>query len=68
MNKNKWNSFSPDIQKIIDQVNEEWIVKQGQTWDEIDKLGTEFAVKQGNTLIPLSKEEDERWAKAPTPV
>jgi TRAP-type C4-dicarboxylate transport system substrate-binding protein len=68
MNKNKYNSFSPEIQKIIDQVNEEWIVKQGQTWDEIDKKGTEFAVGKGDTLIPLSKEEDAKWAKATQPL
>ena len=68
MNKNKWNSLPPDVQKIIDQVNEEWIVKQGQTWDEIDKLGMDFALKQGDTLIPLSKEEDAKWAKATQPL
>jgi TRAP-type transport system periplasmic protein len=68
MNKNKWNSFPPDIQKIVEQVNEEWIVKQGQTWDDIDKLGAEFAAKQGVKMIPLSKEEDARWAKAVSPM
>lgn len=68
MNKNKWNSFPPDIQKIIEQVNEEWIVKQGQTWDDIDKLGADFATKQGVKMIPLSKEEDARWAKAVAPM
>ncbi len=68
MNKRKWDSFSPDIQKTIEQINEEWIAKQGATWDQIDKLGTDFAVKQGDTLIPLSKEEDARWAKATQPL
>jgi TRAP-type C4-dicarboxylate transport system substrate-binding protein len=68
MNKNKWNSLPPDIQKIIEQINEEWIVKQGQLWDEIDKLGMEFATKQGDKIISLSKEEDAKWAKAVTPM
>ncbi|MFB3885824.1 MAG: TRAP transporter substrate-binding protein [Thermodesulfobacteriota bacterium] len=68
MNKEKWNALPPDIQKIIDQVNEEWIVKQGQTWDEIDKLGRDFSTKQGVTFISLSKEEDARWAKAVSPM
>ena len=68
MNKEKWNSLPPDVQKVIEQINEEWIVKQGQTWDEIDKIGTDFAVKQGDTLIPLSKEEDAKWAKAVSPM
>ena len=38
MNKGKWNSLTPDVRKIIEQVNEEWIVKTGQAWDEIDKV------------------------------
>ena len=68
MNKNKWNSLPPDVQKIIEQVNEEWIVKTGTRWDEIDKAGREFAQKLGNKIIPLSKEEDARWAKAVSPM
>jgi TRAP-type C4-dicarboxylate transport system substrate-binding protein len=68
MNKNKWNTLSPDIQKIIEEVNAEWILKQGQLWDDIDKLGIDFAVKQGDTIIPLSKEEEAKWAKAVAPM
>ena len=45
MNKDKWNSLPPDVQKVIEQVNEEWILKTGQGWDEIDKAGIDFAVK-----------------------
>jgi TRAP-type C4-dicarboxylate transport system substrate-binding protein len=64
MNKEKWNSLPPEIQKIIEKVNEEWIDKQGKNWDEIDKGGREFTEKLGNKIIPLSRQEDERWAKA----
>ena len=48
MNKDKWNSLPPDIQKIIEKVNEEWIVKSGKGWDEIDKAGREATLKLGN--------------------
>ena len=68
MNKNKWNALSPDVQKIIEQINEEWIEKHGKNWDEIDKKGYEFAQKLGDKFIPLSKEEDARWAKAVSPL
>jgi TRAP-type C4-dicarboxylate transport system substrate-binding protein len=68
MNKEKWNSLPPDIQKIIDKVNEEWIEKQGRAWDEIDKEGKDFILNLGNKIIPLSKEENERWAKSVTPL
>jgi len=68
MNKEKWNALPADIQKVIEKVNKEWIEKTGRLWDEIDKLGTEFTLKRGNQIITLSKEEDERWAKAVEPI
>ena len=68
MNKAKWDSLPPDIQKIFTQVSEEWSVKQGEAWDEIDKAGTDFTLKRGNKIIPLSKEEDARWAAKVKPL
>jgi len=68
MNKDKWNSLPPDVQKIIEQVNQEWIEKQAKVWDEVDASGMEFTKKRGNEIIPLSKEEDAKWAKAVQPL
>jgi len=68
MNKTKWNSLSPDIQKIIEQINEEYIEKQGRTWDEVDKAGRDATLKLGNKIIPLSQDEDWRWAKVVKPL
>jgi TRAP-type C4-dicarboxylate transport system substrate-binding protein len=68
MNKAKWNSLPPDVQKTIEQINREWIEKQGATWDAIDKSGRDFTLKLGNKIISLSKEENERWAKAVRPL
>ena len=68
MNKGKWNSFTPEIRKIIEQVNEEWIVKTGQVWDAIDKAGSDFYQKQGGKITTLSKAEDARWVKAVQPI
>lgn len=61
MNKKTWNSITPENQKIIEQVNEEWIDRIGKVWDKYDLDGRNFVLKLGNTIIPLSKEEDERW-------
>ena len=52
----------------IEKINEEWIEKQGKAWDEIDKEGRDYTLKLGNKIIPLSKEENERWAKAVRPL
>jgi TRAP-type C4-dicarboxylate transport system substrate-binding protein len=68
MNKDKWNVLPPDIQKIIEKVNREWIDKTGRMWDSIDKSGTDYTLKRGNQIIPLTLEEDRRWAKAVQPI
>jgi len=68
MNKDKWNSLPPDIQKIIEKVNEEYIEKQGKTWDEIDKAGRDYTVARGNKILSLSRDENLKWEKAVKPL
>jgi len=68
MNKDKWNSLPPDVQKIIEQVNEEYIEKQGKTWDEIEKAGRDFTISRGNKIISFLQDEDWRWQKAVKPL
>jgi len=68
MNKEKWNSLPPAVQKVIEQVNKEWIEKTGRLWEAIDKSGRDYSLKRGNEIILLPKKEDERWAKAVQPI
>jgi TRAP-type C4-dicarboxylate transport system substrate-binding protein len=68
MNKQKWNALPPDVQKIIEKINEEYIEKQGKTWDEIDKAGRDATLKLGNKIISLSQDEDWKWTKAVKPL
>jgi len=68
MNKETWNSLSPEIQKIIEKINEEWIPKQAAVWDEVDKSGLEFVGKRAHKIIPLSTEQQGQWAKAVRPL
>ena len=68
MNKGTWNSLSPDIQKIIEKINEEWIPKMGAQWDELDKSALDFVIKKGNKIISLTMEEQEQWVKAVRPL
>jgi TRAP-type C4-dicarboxylate transport system substrate-binding protein len=63
MNKKTWNSLTPEVQKIIEEVNEEWVDRIGKVWDKYDLAGRNFTLKLGNKIIPLSKEENERWVK-----
>lgn len=68
MNKAKWNALPPDVKKVFEEVSNAYIAKQGKLWDEIDKEGFEFAKKKGVKIIPLSKEEDARWAEKVKPI
>jgi TRAP-type C4-dicarboxylate transport system substrate-binding protein len=68
MNKAKWDSIPPDMQKTIEKVNAEWVEKIGKAWDDIDRSGKAFALKQGIKVFTLSKEEGARWVKAVQPV
>jgi TRAP-type transport system periplasmic protein len=68
MNKEKWASISPADQKIIEQINQEWIQKQIKIWEEIDISGKEFSLKRGNQAIKLSAQEGARWVKAAEPL
>jgi len=68
MNKDKWNALAPDVQKIIEQVNEEYIEKQGKTWDEIEKAGRDYTIGRGNKVISLSPDESLKWEKAVKPL
>ena len=68
MNKNKWNALPADIQKIFEQVSAEWIEKTGALWDSTDKDGIKFITDRGNKMLPLSKEEDAKWAAKVRPL
>ena len=68
MNKAKWASISPADQKVIEQINQEYLDKQIKIWDEIDISGKIFSQKRGNQAIALSPEEELKWKKAVEPM
>jgi TRAP-type C4-dicarboxylate transport system substrate-binding protein len=68
MNKAKFNSLPPDIQKIIEQVSEEWIEKTGKGWDEIDRDAMEWCKSKGMKITTVSKEEQAMTTKMMKPL
>jgi TRAP-type transport system periplasmic protein len=68
MNKDKWMSLSPDIQKIFEEVSAEFISKHAEGWDAADEDGRKFTLSLGNEILPLSDAESDRWAKKVAPV
>lgn len=70
MNKDKWNSLSPDVQKAIEKVNEKYFEEVASgLWDKQDADAMEYALKEkGMQEITLSKEEADRWIALVKPI
>ena len=68
MNKNKWNTLPPDVQKVMESVSLEWIYKHGQAWEQGAFEGVAFLLQHGNSMIGIGPKEAQRWAKAVQPV
>jgi hypothetical protein len=68
MNKDKWNSLPPDIQKTILEVGREYTGKLGLTWDDQGVAGIEYAKSVGSSIYILPKDEADRWTAAILPV
>jgi len=68
MNRDKWNSLGAENQKVIEQINKEWIVKHGEAWDASDAEGIVFFLNQGGQIIGLDAKEAARWKKAVAPI
>ena len=68
MNKNKWNSLPPDVQKVIMDFSKEFIERWAVEWNKIDIEGKDYFTKQGGQILPLSDAEATKWIKAVEPV
>jgi TRAP-type C4-dicarboxylate transport system substrate-binding protein len=68
MNKDKWESIPADMQQIINDINQEWIVKHGEAWDASDMEGIGYFLSQGGTVIGIDARESEKWREAVAPI
>ncbi|MGD9973403.1 MAG: TRAP transporter substrate-binding protein [Desulfatirhabdiaceae bacterium] len=68
MNKDKWKSLSPDVQKTIETINSEWIAKHGEAWDTSDMIGLKYMLDQGGQVIGQDSKESARWKAAVAPI
>ena len=57
-----------DLQKIVTEVSDEWIVKQGEAWDQADEAGKEFVTGLDKSFIELSEADNEALVKAMAPI
>ena len=70
MNRDKWDSLTPEVQKTIQEVSEEYFEKVAiGLWDKQNESALKFAVEQHNMeVIELSPAEKERWISLVKPI
>lgn len=68
MNKEKYDSLPPDVQKVFDEVGAEWVDVYGRIWDDADQAGRQFVEGLGKTIHALIPEEEQKWEQAVQPV
>jgi len=68
MNKDKWKSLTPNVQKTIEEINAEWVVKHGEAWDNSDMIGLKYLLEQGGQIIGQDSKESARWKAAVAPI
>jgi TRAP-type C4-dicarboxylate transport system substrate-binding protein len=68
MNKAKWESLAEDIRAVLTEVSEEWILRQGQCWDQSGEEGEPFVRELGKSFIELSADQQRAFAEAMEPV
>jgi TRAP-type C4-dicarboxylate transport system substrate-binding protein len=70
MNLDKWNSLSPETQRAIEKVNEEYFEKVAMgLWDKQNEAALKYSVdEKGMKLLTLQKEEADRWITTIKPI
>jgi TRAP-type C4-dicarboxylate transport system substrate-binding protein len=69
MNKKKWDSLPPDIQKIFTELSANFPDYHGYVWEYYDKIGLEyFQSLPGRELIQIPPDQRAEWEAAVAPV
>jgi len=68
MNKKKYESLPPDIQRIFDEVGEEWVDVHGDVWDYADRAGLKFVIELGKNIHGLSPAQEKKWIQSISPI
>jgi TRAP-type C4-dicarboxylate transport system substrate-binding protein len=68
MNKKRYQSLPPDIQRIFDEVGEEWVDVHGNVWNDADTEGWKFVKALDKEIHKLSPTEEKRWVESISPI
>jgi TRAP-type transport system periplasmic protein len=68
MNKRRWDSLPPDVQKTFTDFSKEFLGRWAVEWNKIDIEGRDFFTKLGGQVITVSDAEQAKMVKAVEPV
>jgi len=68
MSKRKWDALPPDMQKLFNEVSNEYKDKWGIAFNSIDIGGINFTKNHGGQVIDLSEAETAKWVTAVQPL
>ena len=68
MNKKKWDSLPPDLQKIVTEIAIETKDRLGALWNQMDIEARDLFKSGGGQVIALADSEAARWIKAVEPI
>ena len=68
MNKRRWDSLPPDVQKTIADFSKEFLERWAVEWNKIDIEGRDFFTKLGGQVLTVSDAEQAKMVKAVEPV
>jgi TRAP-type transport system periplasmic protein len=68
MNKKKWSSLPPDVQKVFTEVSKLWTEVSGKEWDVMDSDGVAYGKKMKHIFVVTPPEETARWVKVLQPM
>ncbi|QGP91510.1 Solute-binding protein [Neomoorella glycerini] len=70
MNKQKWDSLPPDIQKVLDELSGVQVAElvANQAYDAANQEGRDYMQKRNKQVRQLTSEEEKQWQEAAKPV
>ncbi|MCL4181904.1 MAG: TRAP transporter substrate-binding protein [Burkholderiaceae bacterium] len=68
MNRKRFASLPAAVQKIVDELSDEYVMKMSRLWDEKEADAVAALKAKGHTTITLSAEEEEKWVRRIEPV
>lgn len=69
MNQKKWDSLTPDVQKVFNELSGDWAVDfSGAQWDKFDNEALEEVKTKGLVVNTMPAQEQARWKKVLAPI